>query len=629
MKPWMVGGVVWALGITPSQAQVEEGAFQLSAFDNGGPFYSDVWGYRDPGSGREVAVLSASDETIFVETTDPFNPVELAAFPRGASLWVDHETLGHYIYVATEGGGGLQIFDVSDLDNIQLANTVTTFFNTAHNIRMDRANEMLYIGGANTAMPVLDLSNPTAPTLDGTYIGGYVADLFIGDGVGYFSEWFTGELKVVDLSTSGVFPYLDVEVSPGAVCHNAWLNDDETYAVTSDETHHGHLTVWDVSNPSNVRVVAEFSPNPEAVIHNAHFHGNFAHLSYRQDGYWAVDLSDPLHPQGAGHFDQFLGADTGAFMGSFGTYPFQPSGTIYVSDSEMGLYVIALAPQISHEPLPDTDGAEGPYLVTAEVTSSDAGGGVQWVRMHYSDVEGLTFQTVPLSLGPGGQWQGNMPRVECETTVKYYLTAQDSLGIGRYPRSEHDFALFSHGETTVHREFDFDAPSNQGWVSNAIVGTNDWSRARASGLDGDPVGDWTGGNGWTTNFDGEYSPDSVTWLRSPAIDLSGVQNARLRFRRWLTVERSSKDKAVVEVNGTEIWCNPDEDLVDRHWVNFDIDISDVADGVSNTRVFFRLTTDSDGNLGGWNIDDFQVYSIAGPCPESLDRRRQTLLPPPN
>ena len=41
--------------------------------------YNDVWGYTD-GNGREIAIVGTFNGTSFVETTDPFNPVELLFF---------------------------------------------------------------------------------------------------------------------------------------------------------------------------------------------------------------------------------------------------------------------------------------------------------------------------------------------------------------------------------------------------------------------------------------------------------------------------------------------------------------------------------------------------------------------
>ena len=77
---------------------------------------SDCWGYVSP-SGREYAIMGTYSSFVFVEVTTPTAPVLLAQFPGPDSTWRDVKVFGHHAYGVTEGGGGIYVFDMSDIDN--------------------------------------------------------------------------------------------------------------------------------------------------------------------------------------------------------------------------------------------------------------------------------------------------------------------------------------------------------------------------------------------------------------------------------------------------------------------------------------------------------------------------------
>lgn len=305
--------------------------------------YNDIWGYHDPVSHREIAILGTFSGTSFVETTNPASPVELKFIARSSSTWADHRTYQQYAYIVTEGGGGLQIVDLSDLDNIQLVATSTASFQSAHNIHIDEGAGLAYIPGANTGMPVLHLANPTAPTEPYNYTFNYCHDAYAFQGIGLLSEIYAGDLRIVDTSNlpgSG-FTNRGNYGTPGNFTHNAWGNADNTIAVTTDEVTGGKLAVWDISSPASATLLSQYTDNPSAIIHNALIQDNIAHISYYTEGYVAVDISDPSSPVKLGQYDTYPGP-SGGFNGAWGVYPFQPSGVIYVSDIGTGLYVLEL-----------------------------------------------------------------------------------------------------------------------------------------------------------------------------------------------------------------------------------------------------------------------------------------------
>ena len=88
---------------------------------------NDCWGYTSA-SGREYAIFGNSDNTGFVEVTDPGNAQIVEIIDGPDSLWRDVKVYGDYAYAVSEGGSGIQVIDMSNIDNgiVNLVNTITT-----------------------------------------------------------------------------------------------------------------------------------------------------------------------------------------------------------------------------------------------------------------------------------------------------------------------------------------------------------------------------------------------------------------------------------------------------------------------------------------------------------------------
>ena len=72
-----VGGMA---GIYPC-SNVDLGAFLPNSTIGGGQA-SSIWGWTDPLTGREYALMGRTNGTAFVDITDPANPVYLGNLPR-------------------------------------------------------------------------------------------------------------------------------------------------------------------------------------------------------------------------------------------------------------------------------------------------------------------------------------------------------------------------------------------------------------------------------------------------------------------------------------------------------------------------------------------------------------------
>jgi choice-of-anchor B domain-containing protein len=618
MGSWFAAVVVVALsGVAVAQGDRVHLLSRVNSYDGGGSGgfdYNDVLGYRAP-DGREVALLGTWSGTSFVETTDPFNPVELAFITHSGSLWSDMAVWGSYVYVVTDhsAGGGLQVIDVSDLSNIHVAGSYLGF-NTSHSLFIDQTRGHIYCCGTDVGLVILDLANPTTPTLITTYTNQYVHEVTAQNGLAYFSEIYAGLLRVVDVSALPTITTLDVLTTPAAFTHSSTVNESDALVGVTDEIVSAKFVLYDVSDPTNVVQRSTFVENPAGIIHNVVLSNGVVQLSAYAEGYVALDVSDPDHPIRLGSYDTWSGA-SGNYNGAWGVYQ-QPSGTIYISNIEDGLWVLSRATRIQHVALPDTLDSTGPYVVTATITPSSAGGGVSNADVWYTTDDGATTTSVAMApTGNPDEWSASIPGQPRGTTVQYWIRATDALGTSNAPANEDGHFVFGVGERTSFYAESFDGATDGGWTHGSVSGVDDWQRGTPARKRKDPYRTTSGaycfGNDLGIGSDGVYENNADEWLESPTVDLTDLHGTRLRFQRWLRVEDSPNDVARVLVNGVEVWRNGSNGpTLDDEWATIDLDVSALADDVATTRVRFELKSNASGTHGGWNVDDVELYSIS-------------------
>jgi len=309
-----------------------------------GQKYADIWGYA--ANGREYAIMGVTGGTSIIDVTDPANPVEVIKIPGPNSFyeWRDMKTYSHYAYIVTEGTGsgqGMQIIDLSQLPvTATLVNTYTTTFVTAHNIYID--NGYAYVVGASngSGVHILDLTNPVNPVEVGYYgSNGYVHDIYVWNDTAYISS--EGEYATVNLSVKSNPTQISSSTNlPGIYAHSGWLTEDKRYFIACEEFNVRDLTVWDLQDRSNWDLkVSQWQSSSNSPIHNVFVRGNYAHVSYYEDGYMVLDITNPENPQIAGQYDTDPTPSTGSYKGAWGCYPYLPSGNVLISDMQTGLYV--------------------------------------------------------------------------------------------------------------------------------------------------------------------------------------------------------------------------------------------------------------------------------------------------
>lgn len=173
--------------------------------------------------------------------------------------------------------------------------------------------------------------------------------------------------------------------------------------------------------------------------------------------------------------------------------------------------------------------------------------------------------------------------------------------------------------TPIEVIYNFPLDSDPGW---AVMGQWAFGHPTGGGSHGfDPANGFTGTNVYGYNLAGDY-PNSLTpvqYLTTTALNLTGVVNTSVEFRRWLGIESASFDHATVDVSGdnggawTNVYNHTAGSFSETSWSLQTYDISATADGQAAAKLRWGMgTTDGSVTYPGWNIDDIQIKGRRAP-----------------
>jgi MYXO-CTERM domain-containing protein len=190
--------------------------------------------------------------------------------------------------------------------------------------------------------------------------------------------------------------------------------------------------------------------------------------------------------------------------------------------------------------------------------------------------------------------------------------------------------------------FDTTDPFSEGWTTGTDDGSPSpfqWGVPTFGATD--PPAAFSGSKILAQTLDGDYLPRQRAWLKTPPVDVGRYSDVRLHYRRWLAVEDSHFDTAMITANGKKAWVNYTGNLgdhsamhhVDKEWRFHDVPLSGYFRGHSVT-VGWEIKSDGGLELGGWHLDDVCIvanpHSICGDgvktrteqCDAGLDNRNQ-------
>ncbi len=337
--------ILWA-GQTMAQLNVTF-ISQLNYTEN----LNDIWGYAAP-DGTEYALVGAANGTSIVSLADPNNPVEVGYVPGATSIWRDIKTWGTFAYVTTDQGSeGLTVIDLTNLPNSISSTNITNLpglgtLTTCHNIYIDEFG-FAFLAGCNLnngGMIIYDCAtDPANPALIGPAPNVYSHDVYVRNNLMYSSEIYNGAFAIYDVSDKDNIQLLGSQQTAFSFTHNTWLSDDGDFLFTTDETGNAPIGSYDVSDPTDILEMDQFVPliteNEGVIPHNVHVWNDWIIISYYTDGCIVVDGANPGNLIEVGNFDTYVPPSTG-FNGTWGAYPYLPSGLILLSDIGNGLYVL-------------------------------------------------------------------------------------------------------------------------------------------------------------------------------------------------------------------------------------------------------------------------------------------------
>jgi len=370
---------------------------------------NDIWGWTDPQTEKEYALIGLSNGVAFVDVTTPDAPVHLGNLPGHTvnSLWRSLKVYRNHLYLVSEAPEhGMQVFDLTQLRGAAgppRAFTETAHYNnfgSAHTIAVNEETGHLYVAGsrpgagrtpnvdtcpASTSpsgaprgggLHIVDARNPAAPSFAGCVnADGYTHEaqcvVYRGpdaqhqgrevcfnaneDTLTIFDV--TNKAAPVQLSRTTHEPYWDRVAEPDqfrGYMHQGWLTGDHARFLLNDELDEQRMPlaknrtfVWDVSDLDAPSVRGIFEGSTESIDHNLYVRSLHAFQSNYRSGVRVTDVRNAAtaNLSEVAFFDVYPVDDKPLFNGTWSNYPFFASGTVIASGIEQGLFV--LRPQVN------------------------------------------------------------------------------------------------------------------------------------------------------------------------------------------------------------------------------------------------------------------------------------------
>lgn len=345
----------------------------LTLAEIGGGNGNDVWGWTDPVTGHEFALVGRSNGLSFVDISNPASPLYVGNLPShsgASSVWRDVKVYSDHAYVVSDNnpGHGMQVFDLNQLRDV--VSPPVTFsntthydgFSTAHNIVINEDTGFAYAVGSNTCaggLHMIDVTTPTSPTNVGCFSGdGYTHDaqcvIYEGPDADHQGKEICfnsneDTVTVVDVTNKAAPVQLSRTPYTGSgYTHQGWLTEDQRYFVHDDELdelNSGHNTrtyTWDFSDLDAPVLAGHWDAAGSAIDHNQYIKGNYTYQANYRRGLRVLEIVEPQTGglSEYGFFDTYPSADSNSFSGAWSVYPFFDSGLVIVSDISRGLFIL-------------------------------------------------------------------------------------------------------------------------------------------------------------------------------------------------------------------------------------------------------------------------------------------------
>ena len=343
--------------IASTYSQIPPSNLRLRSKLNFAGGLANIYGYT--ARGREYALAGSNTGMEIIDITNPDAPKLIKHIPALQSLWREVKVYRDYAYVTTEAAGqGTQIVNLASLPDTNVVyksisgpDSILTVISRSHSLHIDTAKGFLYLYGGittykdlgNTAgAVVMDIkTDPWNPKFVGRYTTNYIHDGYVENDTCWSAQINRGTLTVIDFRDKKNPITLGEVKTPLAFTHNTWLSTDHKTCFTTDEKPGSYLASYDVTDLTNIRLldkVQSFSAN--TIVHNTHIRNDYAITSWYSDGVLIHDVHRPHNMVQIAQFDTYQCGGVPDFVGTWGAFPFFPSGNIVLSNLVSGDFFV-------------------------------------------------------------------------------------------------------------------------------------------------------------------------------------------------------------------------------------------------------------------------------------------------
>ncbi|MEM8487204.1 MAG: choice-of-anchor B family protein [Bacteroidota bacterium] len=328
---------------------------------------NDIWGWTDPTTGKEYALVGLSSGTAFVDISTPTAPVYLGSLDTHTnnSSWRDVKVYKNHAYIVSEAGGhGMQVFDLTQLANV--TSPPQTFsetahydqFGNAHNIVINEDSGFAYAVGSNSCaggLHMVDISTPQSPVEAGCFSGdGYTHDaqcvMYTGPDTAHQGQEICinsneDTITIVDVTDKGAPKQLSRVGYPNSeYVHQGWFDEQQTYFYQNDELDEGSTNtrtlIWDLTDLDDPVLTEEYFGETRAIDHNLYVKGDYVYEANYTAGLRILDITEREGPVEVAFFDTYTSSNNASFNGAWSSYPYFESGNVIVSNIEAGLFIL-------------------------------------------------------------------------------------------------------------------------------------------------------------------------------------------------------------------------------------------------------------------------------------------------
>lgn len=333
---------------------------------------NDSWGWVDPSTNKEYALMCTNKGVSFVDITDPANATIIGFLKTRTenSLWRDVKVYNSVAYIVSEASDhGMQIFNLNRLREVTnppvefTSDRDYTGFGSAHNIVINESEGYAYPVGTSRngefkGGPLfINLQNPFAPEDEGGFVN-YSHDAQVVTYKGPDTDYTDKEILIGSNESEVVIVDVTDKANPVKISsitypnigytHQGWFTEDFKYFLLGDELderNRGTNTrtiIFDFTDLDNPVFHFDYLGQSAAIDHNGYVKGNLFFQANYTAGVRIIDITNIENKdiEEVGFFDTYPENNNTRFDGAWNVYPYLPSGNIIVSDINRGLFII-------------------------------------------------------------------------------------------------------------------------------------------------------------------------------------------------------------------------------------------------------------------------------------------------